>query len=74
MKGDSQLLVNAIHDKTSEPKEIFNLVEDINIVSSLFKEMIIDYSNRLNNNKADVMAKSIQSDYMFFFYTFCFVY
>lgn len=60
IQNDSQLVVNFILAKIAVPKEITNLIEDnIKILSSLFKDVRINYCNRLCNSDIDTTAKSI---------------
>lgn len=42
IESDSQFVINSIHDKTSMPKEIINLVEGIRSLSSSFKDISIN--------------------------------
>lgn len=51
--------MNSINGKIHDPKDIENLVEDINFLRPLFKESRIDYCNWLNNMEADGLAKKL---------------
>lgn len=57
IERDLQLVVDAIHDKISVPKDIINLVEDIKKVLSLIKDISRNYCNRVYNRNADRVAK-----------------
>lgn len=40
-------MVNSIHGKIYVPKKIINLMEDIRIISSSFKDPSIDYCSKV---------------------------
>lgn len=53
------LVVNSITGKIWVPKKINNLVEDIKILSHFFRDIRIEYCNRLINGDANAMAKYV---------------
>lgn len=67
------MVVNFIHGKIPGPKE-FNLMEDIKISSSLFKDITIDYCNKLNNSDFEAMAKVFMYTHVLSSCTLCFDY
>lgn len=59
IKSDSQLMVNAIHNKISVPRYIINLIEDIRNMFPLIKKISIDYYCRICKREAASTAKSV---------------
>lgn len=61
IESDSQLIVNFINDKICLPKDIFNLVEDIRMISSQFRGIIKDYCHMIANKDADELTISFRA-------------
>lgn len=59
IESNSQLVVNAIQDKISDPKEIINLLDDIK-GSFIIKDVSINYCNRVCNRDADRMTRNVE--------------
>lgn len=71
--SDSQLIENSFKWKTHVPKDIVNLLEDVNCSRSLFKKSRIAYCNRLVNRKVDSLT--IRGSYVSLMYwCLCFQY
>lgn len=55
---DYQVVVNS---KIIYLKDIINLVKDIRILTSLFKDISVEYCHRVLNRDADKMTKSVHA-------------
>lgn len=58
VESDSQFVIISINGKICIPKEIITLVEGIKMLSSTFSGIRIEYSNRLANMDADMVAEN----------------
>lgn len=63
---DTQLVKSFINDKICIFKEITNIAKDINMLSNFFKDIVIEYCNRLINKDADICHKVPIIDFLFF--------
>lgn len=57
IESESQMVLNPIPDKIFVSKEIINLMEDIRMLSSVFKDIRIDYRHRVCTGEANKSAK-----------------
>lgn len=54
---DSQMVRNFVNSKIYTSRDITNLIKDIRLLSYFFRNIGIDYCNRLINRVADMMAE-----------------
>lgn len=60
------MAVNFIHDKISVLEKTTHLVEDIRWLSSVSKDIRIDYRSKVCNRGADKVAKSAHMHSLYF--------
>lgn len=57
VESDSQLGINFVNDRIFISKYIVNLVDDVRVLSSFFRDISIEYYNRQVNRDVDRMPR-----------------
>lgn len=68
IQSDSQLVANSVSRKIREPKNIINLVEDVNHLLARFSENRLEYCNRKTNRDTDISQNGSFIILLFIFY------